>query len=137
MQVFPLSDNSIFIIHNPGPVLKLWKSILLRKKSALAVSEPKTLLHLRTQFGKPASFNQKSSELRQFCKNVVFIESAFQVIASGAAACAYSHANGSLYHTHMTVSPGAHLFVDTQQVVEHLERSLKHRVPPVQHDKQS
>src|SRR5262245_958560 len=72
------------------------------------------------QYRQFSALDQEAGEPGYFSKNVVLVQSAFQVIAAGAATGTYSAADHAMHHAHMSISPGAELLIYFKQVVEQL-----------------
>ncbi len=66
----------------------------------------------------------------------MLVQCAFQVFLASAATGSDTAADDAMHHAHMPVTPGAHLLIDLQQVIQQLERQLQDGITAVQHDEE-
>lgn len=71
-----------------------------------------------------SSLDQEAVQLCYFPEDIMFIRSGFQVIFTGAAACANAGADHPVHHIHVAIPPAAQLFINFQQHIQQLKRQL-------------
>ena len=82
------------------------------------VSKPSLVFSSGHNCGSFRPFDQVAGQSCHFPENVVFIQSAFQVVAAARTARAGPVADHAGDHAHVAVAPGGELFIDLEQVVQ-------------------
>jgi len=94
------------------------------------------LLHFCAETRQPFPFDKEAGQSSYLPEQVVAVEGGCEVIPASTASCANTGADDPGYHAHVTIAPGAKLFVYLKQLVQDLERQLQQRISPVKHDEQ-